>query len=64
MNLMFWLLVSYVLSLVSYFMNIMQIGEQKSMNEILNWFWFFAGFGVGWAFCLIISLLFGGEGEN
>jgi hypothetical protein len=45
-------------------MNIMQIGEQKNMNEILNWFWFFCGFGVGWAFSLILSLLFGGEGEN
>jgi hypothetical protein len=39
-------------------------GESQRMNE-LNLFWFFCGFGVGWAFCLIISLLFGGgEGEN
>jgi hypothetical protein len=34
------------------------------MTDIVNWFWFFAGFGCGWAFHLMLSLLLFGDVEH
>jgi hypothetical protein len=39
-------------------------GSQRMNELLLNWLWFFAGFGVGWSFCLILLLMFGGDYET